>query len=57
MGIPAIEWLEERLAALTGGLLLVSYDRAFLKRLSRRTLWLDRGRLRELDQGYEVFED
>ena len=41
---------------LPGGLLLVSHDRSFLKRLSRRTLWLDRGRLYELDQGYEAFE-
>jgi ATP-binding cassette subfamily F protein uup len=57
LDIPAIEWLEERLAAFTGGLLLVSHDRAFLKRLSRRTLWLDRGRLREIDEGYEAFED
>ncbi len=56
LDIPAIEWLEERLAAFSGGLLLVSHDRAFLKRLSRRTFWLDRGRLRELDQGYEAFE-
>jgi ATP-binding cassette subfamily F protein uup len=56
LDIPAIEWLEERLAAFFGGLLLVSHDRAFLRRLSRRTLWLDRGRLRELDQGYEAFE-
>ena len=56
LDIPAIEWLEERLAAFYGGLLLVSHDRTFLKRLSRRTLWLDRGRLRELDQGYEAFE-
>ena len=57
LDIPAIEWLEERLTSFTGGLLLVSHDRAFLKRLSRRILWLDRGRLRELDQGYEAFED
>jgi len=56
LDIPAIEWLEARLAAFPGGLLLVSHDRAFLKRLSRRTLWLDRGKLRELDQGYAAFE-
>jgi len=56
LDIPAIEWLEERLTAFPGGLLLVSHDRTFLKRLSRRTLWLDRGKLRELDRGYEAFE-
>jgi ABC transport system ATP-binding/permease protein len=56
LDIPAIEALEERLAAYAGGLLVISHDRAFLQRLSRRTLWLDRGTLRELDQGYAAFE-
>ena len=57
LDIPAVEWLEERLVAHAAGLLLISHDRAFLKRLSRRTLWLDRGSLRELDQGYAAFEE
>jgi ABC transport system ATP-binding/permease protein len=56
LDIPAIEWLEERLAVYAGGLLIISHDRAFLKRLSRRTLWLDRGRLREVERGYAEFE-
>ncbi len=57
LDIPAVEWLEERLLAHQAGLLLISHDRAFLKRLSRRSLWLDRGSLRELDQGYAAFEE
>ena len=56
LDIPGIEWLEQRLADYPGGLLVISHDRAFLKRISRRTLWLDRGRLRELDQGYAAFD-
>jgi ATP-binding cassette subfamily F protein uup len=56
LDIAAVEWLEERLAANRAGLLLISHDRAFLTRLSRRTLWLDRGALREHDQGYADFE-
>jgi ATPase subunit of ABC transporter with duplicated ATPase domains len=56
LDIPAIEWLEERLAAHAAGILLISHDRAFLKRLSRRTFWLDRGRLLQLDDGYAGFE-
>jgi ATP-binding cassette subfamily F protein uup len=56
LDLPAIEWLEEHLAAYGGGLLMISHDRAFLTRLSRRTLWLDRGRLREHDEGYAGFE-
>ncbi|MBV9521930.1 MAG: ATP-binding cassette domain-containing protein, partial [Alphaproteobacteria bacterium] len=57
LDLPAIEWLEERLAGFPGGILMVSHDRAFLTRLSRRTLWLDRGVLRDLDQGYAAFEE
>jgi ATP-binding cassette subfamily F protein uup len=57
LDIAAIEWLEERLAAHSAGILLISHDRAFLKRLSRRTLWLDRGRLLELEAGYAEFDD
>jgi ABC transport system ATP-binding/permease protein len=57
LDIPAIEWLEAYLSAYAGGLLIISHDRAFLKRLSRRTLWLDRGRLREHDEGYAAFEE
>jgi len=57
LDIVAVEWLEERLAAGRAGLLLISHDRAFLKRLSTRTLWLDRGRLYEHEQGYATFED
>ncbi len=57
LDIEAVEWLEERLAAHQAGLLVISHDRAFLQRLSRRTFWLDRGALRELDQGYAAFAD
>jgi ABC transport system ATP-binding/permease protein len=57
LDIPAIEWLEARLSEYRGAVLMISHDRAFLTRLSRRTLWLDRGRLRSTDQGYAAFDD
>jgi ABC transport system ATP-binding/permease protein len=57
LDIPAVEWLEERLLTHRAGLLLISHDRTFLKRLSRRTLWLDRGTICELDKGYDAFEE
>jgi len=57
LDIPAIEWLEARLSEFRGAVLMISHDRAFLTRLSRRTLWLDRGRLRSTDQGYAAFDD
>jgi ATP-binding cassette subfamily F protein uup len=57
LDIPAIEWLEERLAASRAALLLVSHDRAFLTRLSQRVFWLDRGGVRTLEAGYARFEE
>jgi ATP-binding cassette subfamily F protein uup len=51
-----IEWLERHLADYAGGVLLISHDRAFLARISDRTFWLDRGRLRMLERGYGEFE-
>jgi ATP-binding cassette subfamily F protein uup len=36
---------------------LVSHDRAFLRALTRRIIWIDRGRARSLDRGFEAFED
>ena len=42
--------------AFQGALLFISHDRAFLTRLATRVLWLDRGRLHELDAGFARFE-
>lgn len=56
LDLPTIEWLEEMLQGFQGALLFVSHDRTFLRRLSTRVLWLDRGRLHELDAGFDRFE-
>jgi len=56
LDLPAIEWLEERLASFAGSFVVISHDRRFLTRLSTRTWWLDRGTLRSSDRGYEGFE-
>ncbi|TCH98970.1 ATP-binding cassette domain-containing protein [Roseococcus sp. SYP-B2431] len=56
LDLPAIEWLESELASLRGALVLISHDRRFLSRLSRATLWLDRGVTRRLDRGFGEFE-
>ena len=56
LDLPAIAWLEEELAAMRGALVLVSHDRRFLTRLSRATLWLDRGKTLRLDRGFAAFE-
>ena len=57
LDLPAIEWLEAKLDAYRGAVLLVSHDRAFLRRLASACLWLDRGRLKRLDAGFDGFED
>jgi len=56
LDLPTIEWLEGELASFSGGILMISHDRAFLRKLTSRLLWLDRGRLFERDGGFEGFE-
>ena len=56
LDLPAIEWLEARLAAQRGALVLISHDRRFLENLSQTTVWLDRGRTRRIDIGFRDFE-
>jgi ATP-binding cassette subfamily F protein uup len=56
LDLPAIEWLENELAAMRSAIVLISHDRRFLGALSNATLWLDRGRTRLLDRGFEAFE-
>jgi ATP-binding cassette subfamily F protein uup len=51
-----IEWLERELTAMRAGIVLISHDRRLLERLSRTTVWLDRGVTRTLDQGFAAFE-
>ena len=56
LDLPGIEWLERELAGLRSGLVLISHDRRLLERISRGTVWLDRGITRTLDQGFAGFE-
>ncbi len=55
LDLAGIEWLEGELARFTGALVLVSHDRTFLSDLARTVWWLDRGRLRTLDDGFAAF--
>ena len=57
LDLPAIEWLEEELASMKSALVLISHDRRFLESLSSRTIWMDRGRTRDLNAGFGKFED
>ncbi|WP_340108496.1 ABC-F family ATP-binding cassette domain-containing protein [Pikeienuella sp. HZG-20] len=57
LDIAAIEWLEAELAQTAAALVLISHDRRFLSRLSRATIWLDRGVCRQVSRGFDGFED
>src|SRR5690242_5883080 len=56
LDLPGIEWLEQELATMRSGIVLISHDRRLLERISRATVWLDRGITRALDQGFAHFE-
>lgn len=57
LDIEAIAWLEEQLKATRAAFVLISHDRAFLKALTRATLWIDRGQVRRSERGFEHFEE
>jgi ABC transport system ATP-binding/permease protein len=56
LDLPGIEWLEQELSGMRSGIVLISHDRRLLERISRATVWLDRGITRVLDKGFAHFE-
>ncbi len=56
LDIQAIRWLEDELRETRKAFVLISHDRAFLRALTRATLWIDRGQVRRQEQGFEAFE-
>ncbi|MEO6386993.1 MAG: ATP-binding cassette domain-containing protein [Croceibacterium sp.] len=56
LDLAAIDWLEGWLTRYKGAFIAISHDRTFLKRLTRATLWLDRGALRRKDVGFGGYE-
>ncbi len=57
LDLAAIDWLESWLARYTGAFVAISHDRTFLTRLTRQTLWLDRGSIRRKEIGLGGFEE
>jgi ABC transport system ATP-binding/permease protein len=57
LDIQAIEWLETELRDTRTAFVLISHDRAFLRALSRATLWIDRGQVRRRESGFDGFEE
>jgi ATP-binding cassette subfamily F protein uup len=52
----AIEWLEDWLKRYAGAFIAISHDRTFLTRLTRSSLWMDRGALRRAEIGFGGFD-
>ncbi|MBS1239954.1 MAG: transporter ATP-binding protein [Proteobacteria bacterium] len=60
LDLAAIDWLEDWLGRYKGAFIVISHDRTFLTRLTRATLWLDRGSIRRKEigfGGYEAWEE
>ncbi|MFZ1727026.1 MAG: ATP-binding cassette domain-containing protein [Albidovulum sp.] len=57
LDIEATLWLEETLRTTRAAYVLISHDRAFLRALTKATLWIDRGQVRRQEKGFEAFED
>lgn len=51
----AIEWLEEYLANYPGAVLCITHDRTLLRKLSKRILELDRGKLTSWNTDYDKY--
>jgi len=56
LDLSAIEWLEDWLGRYSGAFIAISHDRTFLTRLTRSTLWLDRGGIRRKEIGFGGFD-
>jgi ABC transport system ATP-binding/permease protein len=56
LDLAAIDWLEDWLSRYKGAFVAISHDRTFLERLTKATLWLDRGALRRKEIGFGGYE-
>lgn len=56
LDVPMIEYLEGRLKAFNGVVLVVSHDRRFLENISTNTLWLRQGKVLKSPEGYVKFD-
>lgn len=55
LDVATIEWLEEFLREYEGSILVVTHDRAFLRRLATRVLLVDRGEVRDYPGDYASY--
>ena len=57
LDLPTITWMEEMLLARGGAIVVISHDRAFLRRVGNGTLWIDGGKLRRRQGSFDGFDE
>jgi ATP-binding cassette subfamily F protein 3 len=57
LDIESLQWIEQFLENYHGAIVIVSHDKAFLNRVTNRTLWLDNGAIFDYSGNYSYFED
>lgn len=57
LDLDVIEWLEGYIKSYRGAVVCVSHDRTFLKNISDKVFWLDRGKLRVCPKGFGFFDE
>ena len=53
----SIEWLQNYFKYYEGAIICISHDRAFLREISSKIFWLDRGTMRVHNKGYNYFDE
>jgi len=56
LDLPSIQWFEETLASYRGGAIVISHDRAFLRRHANRMAELERGGLTVFEGGFDRYQ-
>ena len=56
LDVGTIEWFEGWLLSFKGAVIVVSHDRALLRRVTDRTIWLYGGEIKVHDGGFDSFE-
>ena len=57
LDLPTITWMEDMLLARGGAIVVISHDRAFLRRVGNGTLWIDGGKLRRRQGRFDGFDE
>ncbi len=57
LDLPSIQWFEETLLDYRGGVIVISHDRAFLRRHANRMAEVERGGVVVFEGGYDRYQD